>query len=108
MRSVNQVCDELNGLFPFAQLAKLLPDAAPFYLVGGALRDLFLGRACSDLDFAAAFDPTALARTLAAILVVAGFFWMNRVGKAASFCLLMILRFPVILHPCGPLVSWRT
>lgn len=65
MRSVNQVCDELNGLFPFAQLAKLLPDAAPFYLVGGALRDLFLGRACSDLDFAAAFDPTALARTLA-------------------------------------------
>ncbi len=35
------------------------------YLVGGAVRDLLMKRACHDLDFAMAADPRALARQVA-------------------------------------------
>jgi poly(A) polymerase len=42
-------------------------NAAPVYLVGGALRDNLLGVICSDFDFITSEDPTACAKGLAHI-----------------------------------------
>lgn len=41
------------------------PQIGKVYLVGGAVRDLLLGRAPVDFDFTAEHDPTPLARTFA-------------------------------------------
>jgi len=46
------------------------------YIVGGALRDILLGRALHDLDFAMPDDPTSLARKIAHKLK-AGFFVLD-------------------------------
>ncbi len=46
------------------------------YLVGGAVRDAFLGREINDLDFAMADDPTGLAKRVAKRLK-AGFFVLD-------------------------------
>lgn len=42
-----------------------LRDAAPAWIVGGAVRDAVLGRGVSDLDLAVAGDPGAAARAIA-------------------------------------------
>ena len=47
------------------QLTRLAAPSQPLYLVGGAVRDLLLGKPCSDFDFVSAHDPRALARTFA-------------------------------------------
>ena len=55
--------------------AELSPDQA-VYVVGGALRDVLLGRDLNDLDFALPVDPTHLAKRLAKKLQV-GFFVLD-------------------------------
>ncbi len=46
-------------------LTGLLPPDGELYLVGGAVRDFFLGRPVADFDFTGPFDPTDLARNFA-------------------------------------------
>jgi len=53
----------------------LLPDQA-LYIVGGALRDILLGRSLHDLDFVMPEDPTSLAKKIAHRLQV-GFFVLD-------------------------------
>lgn len=47
------------------QIQAVLPGDIPVYLVGGAVRDLLLGRPVHDLDFAVASDALGLARQVA-------------------------------------------
>ncbi len=49
----------------YSRLRALLREGDELYLVGGALRDLFLGRESTDFDFAAPYDPTHLAQSFA-------------------------------------------
>jgi tRNA nucleotidyltransferase/poly(A) polymerase len=49
-----------------------LPEGEPVYLVGGAVRDLLLGRATHDLDFALGRDAIKAARRVANALSRAG------------------------------------
>lgn len=51
-----------------AAVQRAAPDPAQVWLVGGAVRDLLLGRVVHDLDFAVAGDGLALARRVAAAL----------------------------------------
>jgi poly(A) polymerase len=44
---------------------KVLPKGQPVYLVGGAVRDMLLGRAVNDLDFVLAGDTRPIARQVA-------------------------------------------
>lgn len=67
----------MEAVFPTAPLAKLftqfpavrevslLAGGKELYVVGGALRDLLLGRPLADVDFAAPDDPTPLAQAFA-------------------------------------------
>ena len=52
----------MTSVHPLAVLASVSADA---WLVGGALRDLLLGRATGDYDLAVAGDPAVLARAIA-------------------------------------------
>ncbi|TLM69362.1 MAG: CCA tRNA nucleotidyltransferase [Deltaproteobacteria bacterium] len=61
-------------------LADLLRDGSGpgrFCLVGGAVRDAFLGRVSADFDFAAERDPTALARAFA-VRTGGHWFWLDK------------------------------
>ncbi len=65
IRSLPQVCHELNQISLLRELSRLLLAQQQCFLVGGAIRDMFLGRPCNDFDFITPFDPTFLARDLA-------------------------------------------
>lgn len=65
MRSLHQICHDLNNHPFIRQLARRLSSHRACFLVGGAIRDLFLDRSCNDFDFVTPFDPTPLARSLA-------------------------------------------
>ncbi len=47
------------------RIIELLPGDQPIYLVGGAIRDAFLGRDCYDMDFVTPGDAISLSRKLA-------------------------------------------
>jgi tRNA nucleotidyltransferase (CCA-adding enzyme) len=65
MTSGDELAEALDAAYPeLAVVAAAAPD--PAYLVGGAVRDLLLGRGRSDIDLAVEGDPAALARALGA------------------------------------------
>ena len=49
----------------FGIVCDALPIGSPVYLVGGAVRDMVLGRPIHDLDFALTGDTTKVARVVA-------------------------------------------
>lgn len=65
MRSIQQACHDLNQVPVLREFSGLLSARQQCYLVGGAIRDTFLGISCNDFDFITPFDPTHLAQTLA-------------------------------------------
>lgn len=74
MRSLSKVCRDLKSFLPLRELARLLRPNQACFLVGGAVRDMFLGRPCNDFDFTTPFDPTPLARAFARNLSGSWFF----------------------------------
>ena len=65
MTSGDELAEALAGAYPeLADVAAAAPD--PVYLVGGAVRDLLLGRGRGDIDLVVEGDPAALARALGA------------------------------------------
>jgi tRNA nucleotidyltransferase (CCA-adding enzyme) len=65
MTSGDELAEALAAAYPeLADVAAAAPD--PVYLVGGALRDLLLGRGRADIDLVVEGDPAALARALGA------------------------------------------
>jgi poly(A) polymerase len=59
------ILEKLSLTRVMKDLVGSLPPGRELYLVGGALRDLFLGRRSADFDFATPFDPTPLAQSFA-------------------------------------------
>jgi tRNA nucleotidyltransferase (CCA-adding enzyme) len=55
---------ELLGALPGVERVRAVAGDTPVYLVGGAVRDLLLGRTRADLDFAVEGDAAALGRRL--------------------------------------------
>lgn len=100
MRSLEQVCIELNRLSPLRKLAALLPRDVPCFLVGGALRDLFLDKPCCDFDFCTPFDPTAVAKAFATIHG-GHWFYLDRIRRQSR----VILPAPegTVSYDFGPL-----
>jgi tRNA nucleotidyltransferase (CCA-adding enzyme) len=65
MTSGDELAEALAAAYPeLAEVEAVAPD--PVYLVGGAVRDLLLGRGRADLDLVVEGDPEALARALGA------------------------------------------
>jgi tRNA nucleotidyltransferase (CCA-adding enzyme) len=65
MTSGDELAEALGAAYPeLADVAAAAPD--PVYLVGGAVRDLLLGRGRADIDLVVEGDPAALARALGA------------------------------------------
>jgi len=65
MISGDELAEALVGAYPeLADVAAAAPD--PTYLVGGAVRDLLLGRGRADIDLVVEGDPAALAGALGA------------------------------------------
>jgi tRNA nucleotidyltransferase (CCA-adding enzyme) len=65
MTSEDELAEALTAAYPeLADVAAAAPD--PVYLVGGAVRDLLLGRGRADIDLVVEGDPAALARALGA------------------------------------------
>jgi len=63
MTSGDELAEALAAAYPeLADVAAAAPD--PVYLVGGAVRDLLLGRGRADIDLVVEGDPAALARAL--------------------------------------------
>jgi tRNA nucleotidyltransferase (CCA-adding enzyme) len=68
MKSGEELAEALDAAYPeLADVAAAAPD--PVYLVGGAVRDLLLGRGRADVDLAVEGDPAALAAALGAEVV---------------------------------------
>jgi tRNA nucleotidyltransferase (CCA-adding enzyme) len=68
MTSGEELAEALAGAYPeLADVAAVAPD--PVYLVGGAVRDLLLGRGRGDIDLVVEGDPRDLAAALAAEVV---------------------------------------
>lgn len=65
MRSLSKVCLDLKSFLPVRELSRLLFPNQACFLVGGAVRDMFLERPCNDFDFTTPFDPTPLAQAFA-------------------------------------------
>jgi tRNA nucleotidyltransferase (CCA-adding enzyme) len=69
MTTSRGLSEALAAAYPeLAEVAGAAPD--PVYLVGGAVRDLILGRGRADIDLVVEGDPTALAAALGAEPVV--------------------------------------
>jgi tRNA nucleotidyltransferase (CCA-adding enzyme) len=65
MTSGQELAERLAAAYPeLADVAAAAPD--PVYLVGGAVRDLLLGRGRADIDLVVEGDPAALAAALGA------------------------------------------
>jgi tRNA nucleotidyltransferase (CCA-adding enzyme) len=65
MRSGEELAEAFAAAYPeLAEVAAAAPD--PVYLVGGAVRDLLLGRGRADIDLVVEGDPAALAAALGA------------------------------------------
>ncbi len=63
MTSGDELAEALTAAYPeLAAVATAAPD--PVYLVGGAVRDLLLGRGRADIDLVVEGDPAALAAAL--------------------------------------------
>ncbi len=63
MKSGEELAEALDAAYPeLADVAAVTPD--PVYLVGGAVRDLLLGRGRADIDLVVEGDPAALAEAL--------------------------------------------
>jgi tRNA nucleotidyltransferase (CCA-adding enzyme) len=70
MKSGQDLAEALAAAYPeLAAVAAAAPD--PVYLVGGAVRDLLLGRGRADIDLVVEGDPAALAAALGAEPVAA-------------------------------------
>jgi tRNA nucleotidyltransferase (CCA-adding enzyme) len=68
MKSGEELADVLDAAYPeLVDVAAVAPD--PVYLVGGAVRDLLLGRGRADIDLVVEGDPAALAAALGAEVV---------------------------------------
>jgi tRNA nucleotidyltransferase (CCA-adding enzyme) len=68
MKSGEELAEALDAAYPeLADVAAAAPD--PVYLVGGAVRDLLLGRGRADIDLVVEGDPAALAGALGAEVV---------------------------------------
>jgi tRNA nucleotidyltransferase (CCA-adding enzyme) len=68
MTSGDELAAALKAAYPeLSEVAAAAPD--PVYLVGGAVRDLLLGRGRADIDLAVEGDPAALAAALGAEVV---------------------------------------
>ncbi len=68
MKSGEELAEALDAAYPeLADVAAAAPD--PVYLVGGAVRDLLLGRGRADIDLVVEGDPAALAAALGAEVV---------------------------------------
>ena len=68
MTSGDELAEALDAAYPeLAEVAAAAPD--PVYLVGGAVRDLLLGRGRADIDLVVEGDPAALAAALGAEIV---------------------------------------
>ena len=68
MTSGDELAEALGGAYPeLADVAATAPD--PVYLVGGAVRDLLLGRGRGDIDLVVEGDPRDLAAALGAEIV---------------------------------------
>jgi tRNA nucleotidyltransferase (CCA-adding enzyme) len=68
MRSGEELAEAFAAAYPeLAEVAAAAPD--PVYLVGGAVRDLLLGRGRADIDLVVEGDPAALAAALDAEVV---------------------------------------
>lgn len=65
MRTFAAVVERLTAGRPLVLLQRMLAPGQSCYLVGGALRNAFLGRICQDFDFTAPYDPTDFARRIA-------------------------------------------
>jgi tRNA nucleotidyltransferase/poly(A) polymerase len=65
MRSGDELAEAIAAAYPeLERVAAASPD--PVYLVGGAVRDLLLGRGRADIDLAVEGEPEALAAALGA------------------------------------------
>ncbi|MBS1893627.1 MAG: CCA tRNA nucleotidyltransferase [Actinobacteria bacterium] len=65
MTSGDELAEALAAAYPeLAEVEAMAPD--PVYLVGGAVRDLLLGRGRADIDLVVEGDPAALGRALGA------------------------------------------
>ena len=65
---IESLAESLYGVYP--ELREIgAAGAGPVYLVGGAVRDLLLGRGRADLDLAVVGDPAALAGALGATML---------------------------------------
>ncbi len=70
MHTEPDLTEELASRYPeLARIAELAPD--PVYLVGGAVRDLMLGRGRADIDLVVEGDPAVLAAALGAEPLIA-------------------------------------
>jgi tRNA nucleotidyltransferase (CCA-adding enzyme) len=68
MKSGEELAEALDAAYPeLADVAAAAPD--PVYLVGGAVRDLLLGRGRADIDLVVEGDPAALATALGAEVI---------------------------------------
>ncbi|HEX3363329.1 MAG TPA: hypothetical protein VHS74_20195, partial [Solirubrobacterales bacterium] len=68
MKSGEELAEALDAAYPeLADVPAAAPD--PVYLVGGAVRDLLLGRGRADIDLVVEGDPAALAAALGAEVV---------------------------------------
>ena len=68
MKSGVELAAALDAAYPeLADVAAVAPD--PVYLVGGAVRDLLLGRGRADIDLVVEGDPHDLAAALGAEIV---------------------------------------
>jgi tRNA nucleotidyltransferase (CCA-adding enzyme) len=68
MKRGEELAEALDAAYPeLADVAAAAPD--PVYLVGGAVRDLLLGRGRADIDLVVEGDPAALAAALGAEVV---------------------------------------
>jgi tRNA nucleotidyltransferase (CCA-adding enzyme) len=68
MKSGDELAEAIAAAYPeLERVAAAAPD--PVYLVGGAVRDLLLGRGRADIDLAVEGDPATLAAALGAEIV---------------------------------------
>lgn len=66
MESIENLAAALDAVYPELQTVREAAGSEPLYVVGGAVRDLLLGRDRADLDLVVVGDAAGLARRLGA------------------------------------------